>query len=765
MAERLVVFFVVAAFSAWHWQQLERPQVAAGEMALLILVALVPALLAATHRWIAAIGTAVAAVVIAVWRAFGYLPWDRGHGLYPARVASGLHDGAQAWFNTITPFDPGRFAQTDGLVQVSFTLLLGLFAWLLLDGRFALTAVSAAFALFAIPSTAVGMGDRGLRAAIFIVLALAILAVCQRRIPAGGSAIAQLGAIAAATVVAGVVVGSAPGVAKGAFFDWRHWNPLAGDGARVSVGYVWNQTYAPLHFPKDPTTVFTVASINPHYWKAGVLTEFNGTAWVAPTPPPVLNGNLHETSSFDVSSSTLPPNAEKPKHNDVVQIGITIQGLADPRLISTGQAMRYNLTSQRVDATLYTDGSASTTPDLPRDATYNVRAYAPNPTVKELAGAGTHFPSDVVAGVVVNNQRIPVWGSGRKARRVALDPSLVHASNQAWREAGADDPSASEYGAVAALESYFHGKQFHYDQTPPQGTGPVLADFMLRSHRGFCQMFSGAMALVLRLHGIPSRVAYGFTEGHETTDGDFKVLDRDAHAWVEVYFPGYGWMPFEPTPTRHLPVLTSTTNDKLLALIANRQEASALGLPVKLQKTLGLPSSNQTTNGNPDARRGGVTRGGGGGGGLTAAPTSGHTSFFVWAVSAALVVVLVLAAVKLIAVRWRYLRRGPRGQASAAYHEIATYLGDQGLVVPPNATFEELADIVDSAWGVDASELAAAGSAARYAPPPVARAAGRQMRPALRRIRREMRGALSLRDRAVGALRLRSMLAQTTHLE
>jgi len=762
VAERLVVFFAVAAFSAWHWQQLEHPQIAAGEMALLILLALGPALLAAARRWAAAIVATVAAAVIVVWRAFGYLPWERDHALYPVRVASAVHDGAQAWFGTITPFDPGRFAQTDGLVQLSFALLLGLFAWLLLDGRFALTAVSAAFALFAIPSTAVGMGDRGLRAAIFLALALAILAVCQRRIPAGGSAIAQLAAIGAATVVAGVVVGSAPGVAKGAFFDWRHWNPLAGGGARISVGYVWNETYGPLHFPKNPTTMFTVSSINPHYWKAGVLTDFNGTSWVAQD---ITQTPFHDTDGIGAPPSMLPPNAQDPKRGDMVQIGIKIDGLADPHLIGTGQPTRFTLTSQRVDATLSTDGTVVTSTDLPRDATYTVRSYSPNPTVKELAGAGTHFPADVAAGIIVNNQRIPVWGSGRGVRRISLDPGLVRASNQAWHESGADDPTASEYGAVAALESYFHSKKFHYDQTPPRGTGPVLADFMLRSHRGYCQMFSGSMALVLRLHGIPARVAYGFTEGHETSSGDYTVLDRDAHAWVEAYFPGYGWMPFEPTPTRHLPVLTSTTNNKLLTLVANRQEASKLGLPIKLQQTLGLPSSLQAGGGNPDARHSRLTRPSGRGGTLTAAPSGGHTSFFVWAVSATMVVLLVLAGVKLVAVRWRYLRRGPRGQASAAYHEMATYLGDQGITVPPNATFEELAAIVDSAWGVDASELAAAGSAARYAPPARAREAGRQVRPALRRIRREMRAALSLRERAMGALRLRSMLAQTTHLE
>ena len=85
--------------------------------------------------------------------------------------------------------------------------------------------------------------------------------------------------------------------------------------------------------------------------------------------------------------------------------------------------------------------------------------------------------------------------------------------------------------------------------------------------------------------------------------------------------------------------------------------------------------------------------------------------------------------------------------------------------MPVNATFEELATIVDKTWGVDASGLAAAGSAARYAPPARAAAAGRDVRPQLRHVKRDIRRFLSARERVEGALRLRAVLAQTTHLE
>ena len=101
--------------------------------------------------------------------------------------------------------------------------------------------------------------------------------------------------------------------------------------------------------------------------------------------------------------------------------------------------------------------------------------------------------------------------SARKKRvPVPIDSRLVAASNQAWHASGADEPGTSEYGAVVALESYFHAKPFTYDQTPDYSGGPVLAEFMMHSHHGYCQMFAGSMALVLRLHGIPARVVEYF---------------------------------------------------------------------------------------------------------------------------------------------------------------------------------------------------------------------------------------------------------------
>ena len=761
MAERLWVLGAVAVFSGWHWSQMERPRISALELALLALLAVAPALLAALGRLRAAIAALVVAAGAAIWLGFGYLPFEGGHPVYPVRIEHAVHDGARSWFDTVTPFDPDRFPLTDGLVQLCFFGLMALFAWLLLDGRHALASVAAAFALFAIPSTAVTLDNDALRAALFLLLALAILAVCQRRVPVGGTALGQLAGLTAATLVAGLVLGSAPGVAKGAFFDWRHWNPLAGQGKRVSVGYVWNQDYGPLHFPKKPTTVFEVQSPRPLYWKAAILTTFQDNHWIE--SPSQAVPTFADTDAIGVPNTYLPPKAVEPAPKSVVQATFKIEGLADDHLLSTGQAIRYD-TNEHIGARLNTDGTVITSSDLADGDTYTVRAYAPNPRPRDLAVAGNVFPDDVARTVTVNDTLVPIWGGKQPSKpvEVPIDRQLTEASDQAWAASGANR-APSEYAAVLALESYFRSKTFTYDQTPQYSGGPVLAEFMMHSHHGYCQMFAGSMALVLRLHGIPSRVVAGFTQGVPTSIGHYKIEDRDAHDWVEVYFPSYGWIPFEPTPSRDLPLLASSSDQQFLTTAVSDVRQGGLkrsDIPQALAKEFSQVSGTQ---GNSDGHHG--ARGSSAAGQNVKPVQPHHRSFLVWLLTAAAILVGALALAKLAAVRWRYLRRGPRGQASAAYHELSTYLGDQGIEVPANATFEELAGLADRTWGVDARGLAAAGSAARYAPPAMARRAGSDVRPEMRRVRRELRRNLTARERGTGALRLRSVLAQTTHLE
>ncbi len=110
--------------------------------------------------------------------------------------------------------------------------------------------------------------------------------------------------------------------------------------------------------------------------------------------------------------------------------------------------------------------------------------------------------------------------------------------------------AGSAFDKAIALQDFFTGptSTFHYSlRTAPGNGDDALVDFLTVGKTGYCEQFSAAMAVMLRTVGVPARVAVGFTGG--TADGDHRsVSTSDAHAWVEAWFAGYGWLIFDPTP-------------------------------------------------------------------------------------------------------------------------------------------------------------------------------------------------------------------------
>jgi hypothetical protein len=101
-----------------------------------------------------------------------------------------------------------------------------------------------------------------------------------------------------------------------------------------------------------------------------------------------------------------------------------------------------------------------------------------------------------------------------------------------------------------AINDHFSTRNgFVYSLETEQGTtGSDLMDFLQRK-RGYCEQYASAMAYLVRAAGIPARVAVGF--GYGRSRGDYITLtNHDLHAWVEVYFAGIGWVPFDPTPSQ-----------------------------------------------------------------------------------------------------------------------------------------------------------------------------------------------------------------------
>jgi len=105
------------------------------------------------------------------------------------------------------------------------------------------------------------------------------------------------------------------------------------------------------------------------------------------------------------------------------------------------------------------------------------------------------------------------------------------------------------FDKAVALEAFL--RTFPFDtETPPPPAGRDGVDwFLFDLRRGYCDYNSSALAVMLRTFGIPARVVAGYSPGQlDPTDGLFHVTEKDTHTWTQAYFPGYGWIDFEPTP-------------------------------------------------------------------------------------------------------------------------------------------------------------------------------------------------------------------------
>lgn len=224
--------------------------------------------------------------------------------------------------------------------------------------------------------------------------------------------------------------------------------------------------------------------------------------------------------------------------------------------------------------------------------TYSVTEAIPNVDVQDLQTAGTDYPAWVAPYTTVYQNGRVAMGTGRDAEIAALAQSIV-------RAAGATTP----YDQAKAIESYFIEKpngvaRFTYTLTPPKtpvGQRP-LDYFLFESRKGFCQDFSTAMNVMLRTLGIPSRQMSGFSAGviDDKTRQHF-VNALEAHSWVEVFFPGYGWIPFEPTPDgTNSPINLPLTPAALIAAANAPGNDASSPIPRQLKEPAGAPLSGTT---------------------------------------------------------------------------------------------------------------------------------------------------------------------------
>ena len=736
MARTAGLYAFPAALVALAWLRLEQPARAA-DVLWVVLLALAPAL--APHLWLR-LALAVPAALTAAWVALDTPAPDDRRGFF-APVAERFGDGVLAYYDVRVPFSAVAQPQMHGVLVLAafgFCLLLGL----ALAARRPLPAVLAVLAGAAWPATLLPTGGVFL-GALILAAALWILAGVRRGRP--------LAALAAGAVLVAVAAGAStsPAVAKDGILPWESWDPQGALGAPVSVAYVWwEANYAGVEFPDEKTVVLRVRGPKRGlYWRATTLDRFAGDRWFENLTP-ISSG----PASGDLPTDPLlPTRSLNPRA--LVRQDVEIGALRDSRLIGATQPVA--LAAPQVDGVFnFSGGVVKVYGQLRRGQKYTILSYAPRPEPADLAGLPAEYPPALERFFDVGRTRVAPFGTpGRTAQldRLFADDGYVSLRpyRGLWREArrlasGARAP----YGAAVAIETWLRETGgFAYDQSPPAAPAgiPPLAHFVDEGRAGYCQHFAGAMALMLRFLGVPARVAAGFTSG-KRENGAWVVTDHNAHTWVEVWFPGYGWLPFDPTPGRgtlaaNYSASSAAFNAGDAAGAFDRPSAGAGGALELARLQLKERLADRARAGSSGASAG-----------------DGLGTFWLL-VLAPIAAAAAVGAAKLARRRARYLTRDPRRLAGAARRELAEYLADQGLAIGPSATPRELRELIRTELGLDGRAFTDALAEARFGPPATTATAAARARTELRALLRVLRRNLGAFERLRGLVALRSLRA------
>jgi hypothetical protein len=352
----------------------------------------------------------------------------------------------------------------------------------------------------------------------------------------------------------------------------------------------------------------------------------------------------------------------------------------------------------RTDLRYTTDGAMNVSVIRPlrvmyRGDQYNVTSAMTNATAADLNTSGTAYPTWVT----------DIY--------LSYSPSVTERTVQQARQIVNEAGAVTPYEQARAIEGWLR-QNITYNETipqPPTDRDPV--DWVLFELReGYCNYYASAMVVMLRSLGIPARMAAGFAQGEwDANEQAFVVRERDAHTWVEVFFPGYGWIEFEPTSAQApinrgdeaplsarptVPPGASSTPTETPEP-SPTPTSGAADVPPQPESNL-FPTATPTFTPTPTATP-------------VIVPTQppplrpqprGPLSFLLPALAAIFVglIVLLMVAAVLVFIYWWWEWRGMRGYSpiTRAYARLERYLPLLGIRVRAEQTPEERRDVIVS---------------------------------------------------------------------
>jgi transglutaminase-like putative cysteine protease len=587
-AARLGGFAALALLGALQWQRMIHG-LSSGHAILWVLVAVAAAaaLLWADRRQRFRGTATVAAAVLGLVAAYAASGLDLAL-LKPRRLdelGAGLSHGVEALASVQMPYrgaDPWP-SLTLQLLGAMLCVLAGLLAFWPREGGRGYQFLSLAVLLVLVAAPVVSLGGTEPVALGVVLTALTVCFLWLERLPLKpGLGIAAMLALA----LAGALPLASAADREDPWFDYKAFAEQLGPDEPLSFN--WGHSYGPITWPRDGAEVLRVDSARPSYWKVADLDEFDGDKWVdtGSDSPGEARPDLDLARTWEA----------RPAWRQTLRV--TLRRIQTSNVIAAGTTLAVEDTGRPVRPS---DESGMWRSDVPLRGgdSYTVKAYVPKPSPAQLTQStsgmdGRHgedldleIPTEAEAPLPpglegagdaasqpsssrdfrrlrlrADIRFAPFEPLGQAARPFASYQTLMRSNDgdkalraspyaETWRLARRlMRESRTPYDYVAAVNRYLQDG-FTYDETPdPVSPGRATLDgFLFETKSGYCQHFSAAMAMLLRMGGIPARVVTGFSPGgFSKRKQAWIVRDTDAHSWVEAWFDEFGWVTFDPTP-------------------------------------------------------------------------------------------------------------------------------------------------------------------------------------------------------------------------
>jgi len=550
---RLIAFAALAGWGSLHWMSMLEPS-EPGRGWTVLLVGLIAAgtmiaigRLPGRRRTVAAVVALVPllGLTLLAGRIADELILPTGWSELAGGISRGISDlpgvrvpyrGLDDWVRTVIPLG--------GAALVTLSAVLAF--WPRRDRLgFPLAALLLLIVLYVVPVVALDFTGEFMRGAVFTLLMVAFLRLEKLRRTDSVAAIAiALLATFVALVAAPVLNRDAP------WFDYETW--AAETSSSKSTTFSWEHSYTGLNWPRDGRELLRISARQPAYWKAENLDVFDGERWLR--------------SQVNYGVPELPPN-NRTVRRWTQKIKVSFRNLRSDQFITAGYT--FGVAFPRLTTVPTLDGLVIPPRTLRRGDAYTAQVYTPRPSENQRRRSSVDYDANLtpyttlyaatagMTGSPRSSLTYPFFGSedGRIQVPDGSDetPEMVMQRSRLTRAYALSqrlmqDARTPEDYIQNVLTYLGNTAEYTYSETPPPASR-TLDGFLFDSKQGYCQQFSGAMALLLRMAGIPARVSTGFSTGAtDTKTGEYVVRDFDAHSWVEAYYPDYGWITFDPTP-------------------------------------------------------------------------------------------------------------------------------------------------------------------------------------------------------------------------